>query len=79
MVASNPGVPPRLIAGATIEELDVSLTQAQEIVLAVQQHAASQEKPPIGFRPPQGGGARTPPDLSSMSPKDKIIHGLNNP
>jgi len=75
-LAADPDVPPELVPeGGDIAEIDYSMDAALRMVAQVrervQQSLASQ--PP---RVPAGSPARRDPDLSSLSPAEKIRIGL---
>lgn len=73
LLSSVPEVPEELVQGDTIEELDASLASARSIVEKVAQQLGSQvatEQVPTGAPP------RRPPDLSAMSPHEKILYAL---
>ena len=73
VVQANPGVPAELITGDTIEEVNVSLKNAQAIVDRVRQEMeAEASKTKI----PAGAPQRTPPDLSALSPREKIKYAI---
>ena len=74
ILASAPGVPEELVKGDTIEELDTSLELAQGIVSKVRQGL---EVELAARSVPAGAPPRTPPDLSTLSPGDKIAHALS--
>ena len=73
VLALEPALPPDLVAGDSVESVDASLARARETVaqvrLQMEQAAAAQ-------RVPAGAPARQPPDLSALSPGEKIRAGL---
>ena len=71
ILSSNPDIPEELITGDTIEGISTSLESAKGIVGKVRASGAG------GI--PAGAPARTPPDLSGMSPMDKIRYGAEHP
>ncbi|MFQ5874300.1 MAG: hypothetical protein ACE5JL_10930 [Dehalococcoidia bacterium] len=73
LVASAPEVPEELIQGQTVEELDASLASARGIVEKIARQLESQA---ASERVPAGAPPRRPPDMSAMSPKDKILYAL---
>jgi chromosome segregation ATPase len=70
---ANPSVPGELIAGDTIETVNQSLESAQTLVSQVRQ---SLEADIASSKVPAGAPARTAPDLSSLSPREKIKYAL---
>lgn len=74
LLGSNPGVPPELLTGDSIETLDASLEAAKGIVQSVIERAA-QPAPP-GPPVPAGAPVRGAPDVSAMSPAEKIKYAL---
>ena len=73
LLASAPEVPEELVQGKTIDELDTSLASARIIVEKIAQKLESQEP---SDRVPAGAPPRRPPDLSALSPQEKILYGL---
>jgi len=73
LASANPSVPASLLTGETIAEIDAALTTAQGVVETVKETlaAASAE-----MRVPAGAPERTGPDLSSLSPKEKIQYAI---
>jgi len=70
---ANPSVPGELIAGDTIEAIDQSLVSAKTLVAQVRQ---SVEADIAAGKVPAGAPARTPPDLSALSPREKIQYAI---
>jgi hypothetical protein len=75
LLKANPLVPPELISGATISEVDTSVEKAATIVGKIKKGLASEAQQTII---PNGAPGRTPPDTSAMSTREKINHGLNS-
>jgi len=73
LLSSVPEVPEELVQGDTIEELDASLASARGIVEKVAQQLGSQV---ASEQVPTGAPPRRPPDLSAMSPHEKILYAL---
>jgi uncharacterized coiled-coil protein SlyX len=73
VVAANPGVLPELIAGDTIEAVNESLKNARSLMERVKQEM---ENEAARTRVPAGAPPRTPPDLSALSPREKIQYAL---
>lgn len=74
LLASKPEVPPDLVSGETVEEVDQHLEAAMRMVAQLRSHLESQAQ---ALRVPSGAPARRAPDLSALSPAEKIIHGLS--
>ncbi len=72
-VRSEPSLPAELIAGESIDAVDRSLEAAREIVGRVRTHIEQQAQ---AVRVPAGAPPRSGPDLSAMSPEQKIRYGL---
>jgi uncharacterized coiled-coil protein SlyX len=72
-VAASPGLPPELIAGATIEAVKESLKNARAVVEKVRQEI---DAAAARARIPAGAPQRAAPDLSGLSPREKIQQGL---
>ncbi|MBI2855418.1 MAG: hypothetical protein HYX93_01050 [Chloroflexi bacterium] len=73
LLASEPDIPEELVKGATVTEIDASLAQARQMVERVRSQLeaqASQERVPLG------APARSAPNLSVLSPQEKILLGL---
>jgi len=69
----HPEIPQDLITGGSVEEIDASLEKARSLVTRVKQGletAANQSRVPPGAPP------RTAPDISGMSPREKIQYGI---
>jgi septum formation inhibitor MinC len=73
LLALDPSVPAELLEGDTLETIDESLARARETVAQVRQQM---EQAAAAQRVPAGSPARTPPDLSALSPMEKIRAGL---
>lgn len=72
-ISANPEVPEELVSGDTIEAVDESLTRAKKLVSKVRQGLEAEA---MQTRFPGGAPVRTPPDLSALSPKDKIKYAV---
>ncbi len=73
LLAGAPEVPEELVGGETLDEVDASLERARDLVQRVKRQVetrAAQE------RVPAGAPARTAPDLSGLSPREKIAYAL---
>ena len=73
VIKANPGVLADLIAGDTVEEVNESLKNAQALVERVRQEI---EADTSKARIPTGAPQRTPPDLSALSPREKIQYSI---
>lgn len=74
LLASAPEVPEEMVQGDTIQELEKAFARARGVVERVRNELeakASRE------RVPPGAPARSAPDLSSLSPQEKIAYGLS--
>ena len=74
LLAAAPDIPEELVNGATIAEIQASLTQARQMVEQVRgqlEAQAAQERVPFG------APARSAPDLSALSSQEKIRLGLD--
>ena len=70
---ANPAAPGELITGDTIEAVDQSLESAKSLVSTVR---ASIEAEIASGKVPAGAPPRTPPDLESLSPREKINYAI---
>jgi len=73
VAAANPEVLEELITGDTIESIDDSLNKAKTLIGKVKQGLENQAS---AVKIPAGAPQRTPPDLSSLSPRDKIKNAI---
>lgn len=73
VTSSNPRVPEELICGDTIAAINNSLSQAKELVARVKQGLEAEIEL---ARVPTGAPVRRPPDLSALSPREKIQQAL---
>ena len=71
---ANPLLPPELITGSSIAEVDASVEKASAIVGKIKEGLVQQTQQ---VTIPAGAPGRTPPDTSSMSAREKINHGIN--
>ena len=73
-VAANPPVPEEMITGQSIADIDASLETAKGLVTRVR---ATLEEEAKATTVPPGAPARTgPPDLSGLSPREKIQYAI---
>ena len=73
VVRTEPALPAELIAGETIEDVDASVAAARDVVGRVRAHIEAQAQ---SARVPAGAPQRAAPDLSALSPEQKIRVGL---
>ncbi len=73
LLATSPKVPEELVQGKTIDDLDASVASARVIVEKIAMDLKSQEP---SERVPAGAPPRGPLDLSTLSPQEKILYGL---
>lgn len=73
VIKANPDVPEELITGETIAEVDASLASAQALVERVRRELEGKVSQ---ARIPVGSPLRTQPDLSILSPKEKIQYAI---
>ena len=69
----NPEVPEELISGDTIEAINESLEKAKTLVSRVRQGLEAEI---TAGKVPAGAPVRTPPDLSALSPREKINYAI---
>jgi hypothetical protein len=73
VVRGEPALPPDLIGGNTIDAVDASVVAAREVAARVRSHIEAQTQ---AGRVPAGAPQRSAPDLSAMTPDQKIKYGL---
>ena len=73
VLASQSEVPPDLVSGETVEEVDRQLEAALRTVAQLKSHLESQAQ---AQRVPTGAPVRRAPDLAALSPTEKISYGL---
>jgi DNA repair exonuclease SbcCD ATPase subunit len=73
VLASQVEVPPDLVGGETVEEVDRQLESALSMVAQLKSHLESQAQ---AQRVPTGAPARRAPDLAALTSTEKISHGL---
>ena len=73
LLAESPEVPEEMVRGDTPEEVDASFAAARQVVERIKQKLETQTS---AERVPAGAPARGLPDLSSLSPAEKIAYGL---
>jgi len=72
-VQANPGVPEELIGGDTVQAINEALSKAKAMVSQVRQEMEAEIQ---AVKIPAGAPQRTPPDLSALSPREKIQYGI---
>ena len=70
---ANPEVPEELISGDSIESVNQSLEKAKSLISRVKQGLEAEVQ---AIRVPAGAPQRTPPDLSALSPREKIQYSI---
>ena len=73
VVQANPYITEELITGNTIDELNQSVEKAKALIAQVK---TSIEAEIASSKVPAGAPARTPPDLSALSPREKIQYAV---
>ena len=73
VVQANPYITEELITGNTIDELNQSVEKAKALIAQVK---TSIEAEIASGKVPAGAPARTPPDLSALSPREKIQYAV---
>ena len=75
VLAAEPELPPELVSGETLEELEGSLESARRAVAQIRERLSVESEGERGF--PVGAPARgAAPVASSMTPAEKIAYGL---
>ena len=73
VIQSNPDVPEELVTGDSIEAINDSLASAKELISKVRKGIEAE----ISLaRVPAGAPERTAPDLSALSPREKIQYAI---
>jgi len=70
---ANSNIPAELISGESIEELAASLESAKTLISKVKETIKAEI---ASGKVPAGAPARTPPDLSALSPREKIQYAI---
>jgi len=73
LVQASPEVVEELVSGDTIEAINESLAQAKDLVSRVRQGVEAEI---ASARVPAGAPERTSPDLSALSPREKIQYAI---
>jgi hypothetical protein len=72
-VTANPGPVAEMIKGDSIQAVKESLLNAKALVERVKQEVGAENS---RLRVPAGAPQRTPPDLSGLTPREKIKYGM---
>jgi len=73
VVEANPEVPAELVSGDSIDAVNESLRQAKDMISRVRQGLEAEI---LAVKIPVGAPPRVPPDLSALSPRDKIQYAI---
>ena len=73
LLEESPEVPQELVNGDTVEEVDVSFEAACKVVRRIRERLETETG---AERIPAGAPARGLPDMSTLSPTEKIAYGL---
>jgi predicted nucleic acid-binding Zn-ribbon protein len=73
LLSASPEVPADMVTGESVEEVEASLAAARQTVAQIRQHLESQAQ---AGRVPAGAPPRQAPDLSALTPEEKIRMGL---
>jgi len=73
VIRATPGLTPELVGGETVEEVNASLEKAKGVIESVRK---SLEAGRAEGKVPAGAPPRTVPDLSSLSPAEKIKYAI---
>ena len=74
LLAAEPDVPEDMVQGASVEAVQESLERARQMVAQVRGRLEAQTSME---RTPMGAPARSAPDMSALSPQEKITMGLS--
>ncbi len=85
LLNGDPSLPPELVQGETVEELDASLAKARGVVEFIRRRIATGNgaggpgpiTPPVAPRVPGGAPGRTLPDVATMSAREKLVYGTS--
>lgn len=69
ILESHPDIPEEMVTGQTVEELQASLGKAAALVAKIKSQVTA-------IPGPAGAPARSGPDVSAMSSREKIVHAL---
>jgi phosphopantetheinyl transferase (holo-ACP synthase) len=71
LLKANSSIPEELLNTSTLAELETSFKNAEQVVQKIKESIKGQE-----FNIPAGSPIRAEPDTNSLSPREKIKHGL---
>ena len=74
LLAAEPEIPEEMVQGTTVDEIEASLAGARQMVEQVRTQLESQASQE---RIPSGAPVRSGPDISGLSPQEKILLGLS--
>jgi len=74
LLRHEPSLPADLVGGETVAAVEASVAAARETVARVRSHLAAQAE---SARVPAGSPPRAEPDVSAMTPAQKIRYGLD--
>lgn len=77
VLTTSPELPADLVKGDTVTEIEASLAQARQVVTRVREHLEAQQGQRTAYIP-VGAPSRLGPDLSGLSPQEKIALGLRH-
>ncbi len=75
LMSAFPVIPEQMLSGSTVDEIEVSLDRARSAVEMVRQKL--EEDMARSLSVPAGAPVRRGVDLSALTPREKIYHGLN--
>lgn len=73
LLASAPEVPEELVQGNTVQQVEGAFARARDMVQRIRSDLDAQAS---RERVPAGAPVRSAPDMSSLSPREKIAYGL---
>ena len=73
VIQTNPEVPEELVTGDMVEAINESLKKAKTLISKVRQGLEAEIS---SAKIPAGAPQRTPPDLSALSPREKIQYAI---
>lgn len=72
VLAADPGLPPELVGGSSIAEIDGAVEVARATVAKVRERVLTEAAKAV----PAGSPGRTPLNLDSLTPREKIVLGI---
>ena len=79
VLAAEPTLPPELVAGDSLDEVDASVEAARRAVARIRERLAAESDEAAGRGFPAGAPGRLPPNADAMSASEKIAFGLARP